>query len=858
MFAEPWILLSLPLILLPWLPARRSAAGLPEATSTGQRFLRSAVLLLLILAAAGAELPRLARPRVVALLDVSESISPASLEESTAWLQQLEHRFPAQLRTLAFASAAQPVRAAALESLPVRRQASEPVNDALLSRSATDLERALDAATALFDGEGPRHLLLISDGRETRGQALRALPRLERSNIRVFPRVAEGALPATPSRIDGVRFLGEPHAGLAVDAEVEIVSSSHHRAFLRLGERGAAPNGALDLTLEPGRQKVTIETTFDSPGLVEVEATLGAPDSTRTAPSRWLGAVQVKARRRLLHAEGFPDSAHYLRQALEAEGFAVESIDPTTLASGAAAAEAYAPISGLILSDIRATDLRTEQMEAIRSWVRDHGGALFFVSGENTFGEEGYSNTAIEELLPVRFSIEQERSDVSLAVVLDKSYSMRGDNIALAKAATEAALDLLDDEHLFCLVTFDWNPHLVVPIARAEERDAMRQQIQSVQAGAQTNFFPALELANEQLLSTTSEIRHLVLISDGKTYPDEYEHLIRTMQENDITLSTIAIGPEADRKLLADLAEWGSGRSYFLEDASRIEEILLDETQQAKDRSVIEEPVRPQVVGADASLAGLSSERFPPLRGHITTALAPDQQALLATEDGTPLLATWNYGLGKTAFFASDVKNRWARDWIGWPGYGRLWGQLMRSLVGGEEPAQSALRIARHGDRVVLEVEALDAGSHPRHGLAPIVRTGEQSWELPQVGAGLYRREVKLVPQSDPYLFEVELDGETLLQPLYYPTSDETAPSAPDRALLETLAASTGGSLEASEDQLFARTLSPSGNGLELWPLLTSLALGLYLFETAWRRFPHLSSRHRSSSRPSTEETRAA
>ena len=88
--------------------------------------------------------------------------------------------------------------------------------------------------------------------------------------------------------------------------------------------------------------------------------------------------------------------------------------------------------------------------------VRDEEGGLIFAAGETSYGEEGYSDTIVEQILPVEFRVEEKWKDLSLIIVLDKSYSMYGRKIALAKEATKAALDLLEETHRFGVVTFDW------------------------------------------------------------------------------------------------------------------------------------------------------------------------------------------------------------------------------------------------------------------------------------------------------------------------------------------------------------------------------------------------------------------
>src|SRR5207237_214487 len=78
-------------------------------------------------------------------------------------------------------------------------------------------------------------------------------------------------------------------------------------------------------------------------------------------------------------------------------------------------------------------------------------------------------------------------------------------------------------------------------------------------------------------------------------------------------------------------------------------------------------------------LDGIGLEHAPPLRGYVSTKPKPLSEVLLVSDYGEPLLARWRQGLGQAVAFTSDVKNRWASDWLHWPGYQQFWAQLVRS-----------------------------------------------------------------------------------------------------------------------------------------------------------------------------------
>ena len=109
----------------------------------------------------------------------------------------------------------------------------------------------------------------------------------------------------------------------------------------------------------------------------------------------------------------------------------------------------------VILSDVEADTMTPVEMEALAIYVRELGGGFILVGGESVYGEEGYSETVVEEILPVSFDL--ERPSVALIIVLDKSGSMGGEKLELAKEASKAAVEVLRNDHMIGIVAFDYD-----------------------------------------------------------------------------------------------------------------------------------------------------------------------------------------------------------------------------------------------------------------------------------------------------------------------------------------------------------------------------------------------------------------
>jgi uncharacterized membrane protein len=600
--------------------------------------------------------------------------------------------------------------------------------------------------------------------------------------------------------------------------------------------------------LETGWNRLRIPARLDDAGPATIEVfveTAGEKVVSRSFETIWVGEQH-----RVLFVEGNAEGARFLSDALREEGFDVAIVEPSRMPERD---EDLEPYDAIIVSDVPADRLNEAKMETLSRYVHDHGGGLIFIGGQTSFGDSGYADSTLEEILPIDFEVQEKRKEVALTVVLDKSYSMKGEKIELAKEATKAALDMLEDTHYFGVVSFDWYPHVTVPLQLAENRADMEDRVDKIGASAPTRIFPALEKAYEQLKENESKVKHVILLSDGKSHRDEFEKLVKDMAEDEITLSTVAVGEEADRELLTNMAEWGNGRSYFINDARKVPEVFIREAQLATEATLAEEPFQPIVTGSIEALDGTDLEDAPPLKGHVNTRAKPSAEVILTSEEESPVLARWYYGLGRAVVFTSDAKNRWASDWINWEGFGRFWSQLVRETVRQQYDDEIRYRVRRVGDEAIATLVEVDGEGRFRNGETPrLEMTGPMGERvtrtMQQTAPGSYEARFSLIPSSEgKHRFRIsdqdalpESQRHLTSQAVYYPFPDEYQPHPSNRELLRNMSERSGGKFEPTIDEIFSdygdRAIRPTA----LWPFLVVLALIIYLLDVSLRRAPWL------------------
>ena len=317
-----------------------------------------------------------------------------------------------------------------------------------------------------------------------------------------------------------------------------------------------------------------------------------------------------------------------------------------------------------------------------------------------------------------------------------------------------------------------------------------------------------------------------------------------TARKVETLISSVAVGQEADRELLGNIATWGRGRSYFIQDAERVPRIFIQETQIASQSTLVEEAVETTVVTSIEAFTDIDLDAAPPLLGYVRTLAKETAEVLIQSDSENPLLARWRYGLGRTAAFTSDVKNRWAADWLTWEGYGKFWSQLVRETMRRDGGEELDFVVERIGNEALITVSALTEEGAYRTELDPRLRVfgagGEETLSFQQVGPGTFQARHTLgAPGEEPYRFELSGNGiEDRSHALYYRYGDEARLYPVNTELLDEIAVQTGGGFLPDAEEIFADYGETASVPTPLWPWLSALALIGFFLDIAIRRAP--------------------
>jgi Mg-chelatase subunit ChlD len=725
-----------------------------------------------------------------------------------------------------------------------------------VGRDETNIEAALEAPVAQIGDGRQGKILLVSDGNQNRGEASRALPFLRSHGVSV------SVMPVSLARGKNEIYLSElllPQqvdggAGFEVKGAIETLAAAPAKVKL---VRDGVIRKEETLSLNPGTNWVGFKENLTEPGSHTYELWVESEADTLPENNRLQGIVEVKGPPRVLYVTSAAEKQRALARVLKVQGYAVFESAPE--ASPLVLPE-ISSFDLVVLDNVPAFRLTQTKMEALETYVKDLGGGLIVVGGPQSYGAGGYYRTPLERILPVemRPPSRLELPHVALLFVLDKSGSMAAGpegstKLDLAKAAALAAADLLNPADQVGILTFDANWDWLLPFRAVGKGEWISERLSEIQSDGGTDMYKAMVEAARALAAKPAAIKHLLVLSDGLTDKADFQSLVAQMALQGITVSTVAVGQDADLGLMSAIARDGKGRGYAAIDPQTVPQIFTTETLLISRDLLVEKPVRPKIAAAAGPLKGFAQQAMPQIHGYVLT--HPKSQSELLMQAGEdPLLVSWRYGLGKVVAFTSDLTGRWGREWIAWRDFPQWGGQLARSAERALPEHGMRAEFHQEGDaiRAVVDLLSKDGGFVNRLRLnGNLTAPGQTTVAVPfrQTAPGRYEARLT-VAQRGAYLLTLherktnEASATIATVPFIVPYPREYRELKPNLALLSRLAEETGGEMLPPDqwEQGLRRVFTPDPGkataARETWQPLAGLGLFLFLADLAARRWP--------------------
>ena len=828
-----WLLIAVG-VILGW-----SLLGVNTPRKLFAPLLRAVVLALCVLALADPQtVTRSEGTTRPAVVDASASIT----EAMRAWTAKLLHhdlRLRAGDPAVIFATDPEPTTVAgALSKLEAA------AGCATCAPGATDLEAALDkvaANPAAHDGP----VVLVTDGWENHGDAERALGAIRSAGVRLYIFTPPGARGISNVAITE---LAMPPALSKSEPFALGVTATNYNSAPVSGTISIFQNGrAIDVrtvTLQSGQQRFDFPVHAEASGLTSYTAVFKPANPAQDAYSEddsltgWIG---IGAQRKVLILTGSARDAQYLESVVHRMG-----LDPTVVTPSGSWSGNLKGYDAVLLNNVPRSRLSPAAQQALVNYVEE-GGSIAMAGGDESFGLGGYQDSPLARALPVIMKPPQHRQRTrALVLIIDKSGSMGRDNkLEYAKAAARTVTKTMTDSDLIAVIGFDSQPFVMVPLTTlSQSRPYFDQLINRLKARGTTYLLPAMEEAERMLAGSNASIKHVVVITDGETGGTAamYYDLVSTMhREGGVTISTIAIGREANLSLLESISKYGGGSFYQTDSAANLPELFLQDVKShGGETTMVEKDFTPITVKPDPLLKDLAGRQLPAIKGFVATELKP-QATLDAfinrpnTHD--PLIASWHFGAGKAVAVTTDASGRWSSPWVKDGIFGQIWSKVLSWMTPQTAATEQKFDVAlgyREG-RIHLRLTNYSDRPAPSAALvsATITRpdgTRVQSALSEEVPGELYGSFDAPRPGTYNIALKAATAGALAFPPLAYTVSPainaELPRPEPNYALLERLASNSGGRLNPSPaDVGLTRPEHELRQSMAAWPLLAAMIL---------------------------------
>lgn len=838
-FTHPWYLL----LLVPgvawvlWL-ALKSDAQLGPVRRWFALGLRLIILVCLILAISGLQFLRpVEGMNVFFVLDRSDSVPSPQQEFARDYVNKTSGKKKSGDRAGVIVFGTQ----ASIESLPNQAVDLQKVQ-AVVGTDRTDLGAAIRLGTAAFPEVGQKRLVLLTDGNENAGDALSAVLAAKPLGVTVDV-MPLGVARAMDISVQKLQLPSRLKRSQSFEAKIFVHADQATAATVRL-YRNEEFLGEQKVELAAGKNLFTFPQTLPDAGFYSYDVQLDVPGDPLPQNNRASAFTTVQGEPRVLIVSGDADQDESLAAALRSARLETAVLPVQSFPGTLAEIQSY---DAVFLCNVNAGDLGTDRQKLVESAVRDFGIGLVCVGGDQAFTAGGYRGTPLETTLPVSMELDSKKVLPSGAVVLVMHGMEFNNGNQVARDCAQGVLAALGPQDEMGVLLWDGTERWLFELQKVGNKRELAQSIAGMNQGDLGSFQNILGMARDGLRKSKSNLKHIIVFSDGDPGAPSSE-LMQSIVNDRITVSSILISGHVGPETMIWISENGKGRFYNITSPDELPQIFLKETAVILKSAIYEEPFKPQLRSSSELVRGIASDSYPSLLGYVATSTKPRAEIPLWTDKGDPLLAHWQYGLGRSVAFTSDAKSRWARLWLNWDKYRQFWTQIAQWSLRRLDSADFATEVSVENGQGFLSIDASDAQGNYRNFLhlqAVVVSPkGErQTVRVEQTGPGHYEARFP-TRESGSYLVNlVEMKEGRVQSSQVVGASVNYSPefntAGANFNLLARLAESAGGKILDPAKPLVnpflhdrKRTFQPQ----PLWDWLLKFAIVLFVFDVGVRR----------------------
>ena len=547
----------------------------------------------------------------------------------------------------------------------------------------TNIEKAIMTTISVLPDKSKKRVVLITDGEENEGDSTKIAGTLREKGIDFKVLLVEKDR-GKEAAVINVTAPSQLNKNEKYNLIVNVKSNFKTKGKLTLfdGNKKALEE---PIEISKGENKYVFSDIADSTGFKAYKAVLEAEEDSDNRNNEASAIINVLDEPVVLLLEGSDSDGEEIAKMLSAANMDYKRYNAKEAPSTIQSLIQYKTI---ITANVSAEKLNNGFVNALEPYVKDFGGGLVAIGGDDSFALGGYYKTPLEKVLPVNMELKGKKAipDMSILLVIDKSGSMSDGSggvgrIELAKEAASRVLDSLRDQDDIGVLAFDDSMYWVVEPQKPTDREEIRSKIGSIRAGGGTSILPPLKESVKTIKNIDSKIKHVILLTDGQAEKTGYDQVLSDAANLGVTVSTVAVGHDADANLLKYISEKAGGRFYQTDEYTNLPTIFAKETFMAAKAYINNREFTPKIVSNHAAISNVLNSGLPNLLGYVAASPKDTARVLLESDEGDPILTLWQFGLGKTIAWNSDMNGKWSGNYVNWENNSVLWNGIINWTI---------------------------------------------------------------------------------------------------------------------------------------------------------------------------------
>ncbi|ERI92208.1 von Willebrand factor type A domain protein [Clostridiales bacterium oral taxon 876 str. F0540] len=707
----------------------------------------------------------------------------------------------------------------------------------------TNIENGLTTALSLLPQNNKKRVVLITDGEENEGSAYKIAPSLLEQNVD-FKVYKIEKTQGDEVAVDNITIPEKINLGDEFTVVANITSTVSTSAKVTL-YNGREKRGEMNVELQKGSNRFVFKDTAESGGFKSYKVVVEANKDTEIKNNEYSAFTNIQDKPKILLIEDKNGEASEIEKMLTASKMDYKKINAAAAPRNIDELNQYKTI---ITCNVHVESLNKGFLNALEPYVKDFAGGFIATGGDEGFILGEYLNTPLEKVLPVYMDMRGKKAipEMGLVLVIDHSGSMSGGNqnvkkIDLAKDAALKAADTLRDVDELGVIAFDDQVTWAVSRQKASNKTEIKKKIGAIGIGGGTTILPSLEEAYKSLKESKTKIKHVILLTDGQAEQSGYDPLIEKMKKEKITVSTVAVGKDADTKLLQSIAKKAGGRYYYTDENTNIPRIFAKEIFMAANVYLNEREFTPRVVSNHQILNGvLVDGKLPNLFGYVASSPKETARVILQSDEEDPILSVWQYGLGKAVAWISDMNGKWSKNYVTWDKNLKLWQNIINYTVENYGDESGHVDVKNSGSKGEIKLTTKNAGEDLKvNAVVMAPDSTSKEVKLNPTAPGEYTGSFDM-KQTGVYMVSVRQNkGEQVLAALNSAVALQYSPEykiSTQNSSLDKMLTEMGVSYIKSPSEVFSGDLKAVISKTQLTPYFLSLALLLFFIDIVQRK----------------------